>query len=155
MDDQKSFSEYNSSFDSFELQLNSDAKDFLRGASSWATGLAIMGFIGSGFMLLAALAMFAAGSSQEMNRAMNGMSVSSLALMYLLMAVMYFIPMLYLIKFASATKQALNENNTSKLSASFRNLKNHFMSVVISIILIIIAFIAFGIMFVAAVSGNM
>ncbi|AWH86240.1 hypothetical protein HYN59_14475 [Flavobacterium album] len=155
MDDQKTFSEYNSSFDSFELQLNNEAKDFLRGAANWGTGLAIMGFIFSGFMLLAALMMFAAGNMQEMNRAMNGMPISSLAFMYLIMAVMYFIPMLFLIKFASSTKNALSENNTHKLTASFRNLKNHFMSVVISIILIIVVFIVFVAVFAAAVAGSM
>jgi hypothetical protein len=143
------------SFDSFELQLNNEAKDFLRGAANWSMGLAILGFIGSGFLLLAALAMFAAGSMAETNRALQGMPTSSMAVMYLLMAILYFIPMLYLMKFSSSTKRALDENNIPKLATSFGNLKNHFMSAVLSVIGGIILFIAFAVIVAASTAGRL
>ena len=143
------------SFDSFELQLNNEAKDFLRGAANWSIGLAILGFIGSGFLLLAALAMFAAGSMAETNRALKGMPTSSMGVMYLIMAILYFIPMLYLMKFSSSTKRALDENNIQKLATSFGNLKNHFMSAVLSVIGGIILFIAFAVIVAASTAGQL
>ncbi|MCW4469620.1 hypothetical protein OGH69_11630 [Flavobacterium sp. MFBS3-15] len=149
MEDYKSpFSEQTSSFDSFEMQLTNDAKDFLRSAAGWAMAFAIIGFIGCGFLLLATLALFAAGGEQ------NGMPTGAIALLYLVMTVMYFLPMLFLLKFSTASKRALDENNTQQLIATFKNLKNHFMMAVISVIVIIISSIVFGVIIVASAASQ-
>lgn len=147
--EKSSFSEQASSFDSFEIQLTHEAKSLLRTAGGWAMAFAIIGFVGCGFLLLATLALFAAGGEQ------NGMPTGAIALLYFVMTIMYFIPMLFLLKFSTASKRALDENNTEQFTATFKNLKNHFMWAVISVIVIIISSIVFGVIIVAAAASQM
>ncbi|MCR5863585.1 hypothetical protein LRS05_16360 [Flavobacterium sp. J372] len=60
--------EYNSPFDSFELQVSAAARDYLKTAAKWAMFLAIIGFIGIAFMVLAGLFVFAAGGALSERR---------------------------------------------------------------------------------------
>ena len=46
--------------------------------------------------------------------------------MYLLMALLYFFPVMYLFKFSTKLKEALESNNSQVLSESFTNLKSHY-----------------------------
>lgn len=147
--EKSSFSEYQgSTFDSFELQLNSDAKDFLRGAASWGMGFAILGFIGSGLILLMALVMIATGGMQ------SGMPTASMGILYLIIGIMYFLPMLFLLKFSNNAKRALDESNNQQLTDSFKNLKNHFLSAVISVIVIFVTTIIFVVVMAATVASQ-
>ncbi|HSN49384.1 MAG TPA: hypothetical protein VLR29_11535 [Flavobacterium sp.] len=125
----------------FELQLNESAKGFLKEATKWAYFLSILGYIGIGFIVLAAVfagAFFAfiGNLSREMNHfgAMGGSFVSAL---YLMIAAFYFFPVYYLNKFASNAKLALRNNDSRSLAASFEYLKSHykFMGIVALVIL--------------------
>jgi hypothetical protein len=88
-----------SEIEEFELQLNESAKGFLKEASKWAYFLSILGYIGIGFIVLAAIfagALFAfiGNLSREMNNfgAMGGTFISAL---YLIVAAFYFFPVLF------------------------------------------------------------
>jgi len=148
----------NSSFDSFESQLTVKAQDFLKDAAKWAQIFAVLGFIGVGFLVLAGIAMFAAGSSLESSTTGMGampFPVTALSLIYLLMAVVYFFPIYYLYKFASNAKMAFNNSQVGTLEASFQNLKSHFKSIVIIIILTIVFYIIGIMAFAAYMASNM
>lgn len=114
----------------FELQLNESAKGFLKEATKWAYFLSILGYIGIGFIVLAAVfagALFAfiGNLSQEMNNfgAMGGSFISAF---YLMIAAFYFFPVYYLNKFASNAKIALRDNDSKSLADSFEYLKSHY-----------------------------
>ncbi|OYQ44370.1 hypothetical protein CHU92_02490 [Flavobacterium cyanobacteriorum] len=150
-----------SSFESFELQVNSVANDFLRGAAKWASILAILGFIGLGILVLMGIMVFAAGSMVDNASSMGSampFPMSAIGLLYILMAVVYFFPLLYLYKFSADAKAALNNSNTEKLTDSFKNLKSHFKSIVliiiIGVVLYIVGIIAFAAT-IASATGNM
>lgn len=155
--------EYNSPFDSFELQVSSAAADFLRTAAKWAMFLAILGFIGIAFMILGALTMLAAGGAAAGMDSPYGagaaMAPGIMGVMYLVFAVLYIFPVIYLYKFSSNAKEAVNSNNSERLTAALENLKSHYKFVGIATIITIVGSIVGGIVmavaFASAMSGQM
>ena len=114
----------------FELQLNESAKGFLKEATKWAYFLSILGYIGIGFIVVAAVfagALFAfiGNLSREMN-SFGAMGGSFISAFYLMIAAFYFFPVYYLNKFASNAKIALRDNDSKSLAASFEYLKSHY-----------------------------
>ena len=125
-----------SSFDNFELQLNSDSKEFLRETAKWAYFLSILGFVFVGLFVLVGVFMgtlFAsvAGSSGAF------VPTTAMSIMYIVLAAIYFFPVLYLYRFASKIKRAFNENNTEYLTEGLKNLKSHYKFVGILAIVMI------------------
>jgi hypothetical protein len=154
--------EHNSSFDSFELQITPVAQGFLKEIAKWAAFLSIVGFIFIGFLVLGALAMFAMGSAMSSN--MQGMGGSmgmmgmlggaTLGVLYLIIALLYFFPVMYLFKFSSNAKKALSSNNTEQLTTSIENLKSHYKFMgILTIIGIAFYFIIFIVAIVAGVGA--
>lgn len=143
--------EHNSSFDSFELQFTPIAQSFLRETAKWAKFLAIVGFIFVGLYVLLALMMFSMGSAMdaasENMDGMGGMGMmgavggAAMGVVYLIGALIYFFPILYLYRFAKNTLSALDSNNTEQLTNGLENLKSHYkyMGILMCIILIFIA----------------
>ena len=125
-----------------DTRINNIAKDYLRETAKWANFLAIMGFIGIGFMVLAALfagALFSALPSD--GGVANVMSGGAITIIYLILALLYFFPVYYLYKFATNMKAALSRNNEDVLTEAFLNLKSHykFMGIFTIVILSIYA----------------
>ena len=121
------------------LELNQLAKDALREGAKWTFFLSIMGFIGVGIMVLAAIFMTIALSSvpSELDSyGMFGAMKGFISLFYLLMAVLYFFPIYYLYKYSSNVKTALQFNDSNLLADAFVNLKSHHKFLGISIIVI-------------------
>ena len=143
--------EHNSSFDSFELQFTPVAQGFLRETAKWARFLSIVGFIFIGLYVLLALMMFAMGggmdAASENMDGMGGMGMmgavggAAMGVIYLICALIYFFPILYLYRFATNTLSALDSNNTDQLTNGLENLKSHykFMGILMCIALIFIA----------------
>ena len=116
--------ETQSPFEQFdELRIDSASKSFLAEAARWTTFLAILGYIGIGFMVLAALAMMTIGSSVSVGPMGGGAWIS---IIYLALAAFYFLPINYLYRFSSNMKEALRTNNQASLTKSFEYLKSHY-----------------------------
>ncbi|MXN90557.1 hypothetical protein GR160_04910 [Flavobacterium sp. Sd200] len=154
MENYSSFNDEKSSFDNFELQLTEQAKDFLRETAKWATFITILGFIGLGFMILMGLFVSAMGSQMAEAQAAMGQSspipMGALGIFYIVVAVFYFFPLMYLFKFASGIKDALNSNNTERLTIAFGNLKSHYKFIGILMIVFIALFVLMFIFGIAA-----
>lgn len=122
--------ENNSAFDSFELQLTNESKSFLREAGKWANFLGVLGFIGLGFMVIGAFSIIAMGSAfGSMGGgagAFGAIGSTFLGVIYLLMVLLYFFPVLYLYRFGSKVKKAFANNDTAMLTSSLENLKSHY-----------------------------
>jgi len=122
--------EEHSVIETFEMKLNESAKDFLKETAKWAYFLSILGYIGIGFIILAALfagTLFSAMG--KMNPAMGMMGSSFgiiMAFVYLFIAVLYFFPVYYLNKFAVKAKAAIKTNDSETLTISLRYLKSHY-----------------------------
>lgn len=149
-----------SPFESFEMQVTQTAQDFLRGAAGWAMFLSVVGFICVAFGLLAALSFMAMGSAFDNMPGGAGqiMSGIGLGLSTLIFVVIMFVPVLYLFKFSSSTRQALNENSTEGITKALGSLKSYFLwSGILTIIWIVsyIGFIIFAVSAAAAMGGAM
>lgn len=136
--------EENSQFETFELQLNQTAVQYLKESAKWSLFLAIMGFIGIGFMIIAAISMgtlmsSGLGSSPGMG-AMAGMG-GILSGVYIVMALLYFFPIYYLYKYATDMKNALNSRNNDMLTGALGYLKSHHKFLGVSMIVIISLYI--------------
>lgn len=127
------------------LKLNELAVVYLKESAKWSMFLAIMGFIGIGFMLIASIFVGLLFSS----RMPYG---GFLSLIYIVMSILYFFPIYYLYKYSTDVKNSLLVNDEEGLSKAFGYLKSHHKFLGISIIvfislyiLLIFGFLIFGI----------
>jgi uncharacterized membrane protein YjgN (DUF898 family) len=139
--------ESQSQFETFELQLNSTALQFLKETAKWSYFLSILGFIGIGLMLVAAVFMATIlGSMPTTGMGAFGAMQGMMSGIYVVMALLYFFPVYYLYKFASKMKSALSSKSTEELTDSIENLKSHykFMGILAVIIISIYILILVG-----------
>lgn len=146
--------EHNSPFESFEMQISQSAQDFLKGAAGWAMFLSIVGFVCLAFGFLGSLGIMAAGSALDNVPGMMGvMSGVTMGIIMLAFMLLFFLPVLYLFKFSTSTRQALNENNTEGIAKAFGNLKSYFMWSGILTIIWIVSYIGFIVVFATAAAS--
>ena len=135
----------------FDLQIDHQSNSYLSEAAKWGKFLAIMGFIFCGLLIIIALfagTMMASvmsgfgGSSSDATASAVGGGV--ITFVYLVFAVIYFFPCLYLYNFSSKMQAALRANQQETLNTSFRNLKSCFKFMGI-LMIIMLAFWALGI----------
>jgi len=151
--------EQKSAFESFELDVGEDIKGFLKETTKWTYFLSILGFIGIAFMLIFGIffgAIMSMGSMGNANPyAGLGVSMGYFGLIYVVLALVYFFPVLYLFKFSSKMKSALKLNNNEDFKQAFSNLKSHYKYMgVFAIVIISIYVLAFIGGMVAATSAS-
>ena len=130
MSSQKKIMENNPILDSdFEtgagLELSNEATGFLHETSRWAQFLAILGFIGAGFMFFIGLFIMAAGASLGLGDALP-FSPAIFGFIYLIIGAVYALPVMYLYRFATQTKTAVARADTNQLTEGLGNLKSSF-----------------------------
>jgi hypothetical protein len=136
------------------IALNFEAQSYLREAGKWAVFLGILGFIGSGLILVLALfasTILALMAQYQPSPYLAGIS-SAVSFVYVLIAVFNFFFALYLYQFGSRIKKAILYQDTVEINKAFEKLKSFFKlwgitTIVIMAIyaLIIIIFIVIGI----------
>ncbi len=140
----------------FELQLDQQTSAHLADTARWAKFLAVVGFIFCALMVLAALFAGAIFSTVfgHMGGAMGSSSLDGvgaaggafISVIYILGALLYFFPILYLYRFATKTQMALRSRDQELLAASFRNLKACFRFIGV-LTIICLGFMALGLIF--------
>jgi len=141
------------------LIINDDIRSFLYETVRWSKFLAILGFIGIGLMIIFGLfASFFIGlvGSDISDSSIGGAAVSSsiLAVIYVIMAVIYFFPILYLYRFSINTRKALDNDDQATLNASFEYLKKHYKFIgMLAAILLAIYILIFGFSIIAGITS--
>ena len=137
---------------------DSEIKSYLNETSKWAKFLAILGFIGIGFIVLAALFAGAFLGSDAgrmgMRNAEFPLSPAVITLLYLLFAVIYFFPVYYLYNFAVKMKNSLLSGDSALMRESFKNLKSHYKYIGILTIVVISLYIL-GIIYIIFAAGSL
>ena len=112
----------------FDLQIDQQAISYLGEAARWARFLSILGFVMCGILALVGLFMGPFVSRMFASNMGTGSILGGpfIAVIYLLIALLYFLPCLYLFHFGSKTRSAIQNNDQEMLSASFKNLKSCF-----------------------------
>jgi len=126
-----------------KIELNDVAINALRVSAKWSLFLSIMGFIGIGFMIIAAIfissALSALPETGNPILAMKGL----FSVIYIILAALYFPPVYYLFKYASDMKIALQNQDTIEVGDALNYLKSHHRYLGISMIVIISLYFLF------------
>jgi len=111
----------------FDLQLDQQAIVYLGEAGRWARFLAIIGFVGSGIMVLVGLFLgsFMSSAFSSMGGGASMLGGGFFAFLYVVIALLIFFPSLYLYHFGSKMRTALRSNDQELLVNSFKNLKSY------------------------------
>ncbi len=121
------------------LSIDLDSRSHLSETAKWGKFLAIIGFIMCGLIVLfglffgtimAAFSKYGAQSA-DLLPAMG----AAMAVIYILLAILNFFPCLFLYRFSNQMQAALNRNDGTNLTTSFRNLKSLFKFIGIMMII--------------------
>ena len=129
----------------FDLQIDQQSHSYLSETARWGKFLSVIGFIFCG--LFAIIAIFAGSyinssiSTQSFGRS-SALGGSVVTVIYILIALLWFFPCLYLFHFANKMKLALGGNDQEMLNTSLKNLKACFKFMGI-ITIIVLSFYAF------------
>ncbi|MBR9922370.1 MAG: DUF5362 domain-containing protein [Bacteroidetes bacterium] len=137
-----------------DLGLTQMAKNYLHETAKWARLLSIVGFVFIGLIVIMALfaGAFLSSTMQEMQQSGIPFGGTFITIIYLAVAALYFFPTLYLYRFATRTKLAIETQDTDQLTSGLENLKSTFkfmgilMIVVLSIYALGIIIALFGAM---------
>ncbi len=128
---------------SSELTLSGSAKEDLRSTANWTSFLSVLGFIFIGLFVLLALFIGTFISMLGTEEALP-FPPAVLSVIYLIVPAIYFFPVLYLYRFSSKVKTALQQENREALSDAFANLKSHYKFIgVLAIIVMSFYILAF------------
>jgi len=124
-----------------QLFLSEEALSHLDVARKWTMFLAIMGFIGSGFLVLFGLfftfVMRAFGRSHEFGAIVPIL----LGILYVVLGIAYFFPSYFLLRFSSNAKSALATRAEQPLTLSFKYLRAFFLFVGVAVVAVIVLYI--------------
>ncbi len=138
-------------FQSSGIHLDAENRGYLAEVARWSRFLAIVGFISIGLLVL--IALFAGVLLGSVAAEMGGglpMNPGFLTGIYLLIALVYLFPVLYLYRFSTHMRNALHSNNQQALTTSFKNLKSCFKFIGI----VTIVFLAlYALLFVFGLAG--
>lgn len=125
-----------------------EIRSYLLETAKWARMLSIVGFIGLGLMVLGALFTMIAGASM---RAFGAGEMMGMSFIYLLFAVLYFFPIMYLYRAATGLRDGAQQGNQSSLTYGFANLKSHYKFVGILTIIVLSLYAVFALIGLIAV----
>lgn len=108
-----------------QLIINQVSRKFLAETARWAKLLSIIGFVGMGFMVIGAIFFMVAFSVFDIPNDLP-FPPSLLGILYIVIAVIYLFPLLYLFRFAIKMKEAMVHLQQSTLDLAFSNLKSHY-----------------------------
>ncbi|HZI01325.1 MAG TPA: DUF5362 family protein [Flavisolibacter sp.] len=135
----------------FDLQVDPMSRVHLLETTKWAKFLAIVGFVLCALIVITGIFFGSImgsmlGNVSETNPGLTGGLSVVMAVVYILFALLYFFPCLFLYRFATKMKAALNGNSQEDLTISFQNLKSMFKFVGI-LMIILLAFYGLVLLF--------
>ena len=155
------YTEQNQDTSLFGFGIDQSSRAHLSEAAKWARFLAIVGFVMCG--LIVVIAIFAGSYLATMANSYNDEYRSSaaltggmgafIAIFYIGFAILFFFPCLFLFRFATRMKAALNTNDQPTLNTSFQNLKIMFRYVGI-LAIVMLSFYALAILMAIAMAAT-
>lgn len=126
-----------------DLQINPRVSFFLRETSKWAKFLSIVGFITTALLVLMAVffrSLINQLKSAELSELRSTTGLTGITANFLIMALCVFVPSLFLLKFSSKMKEALDQTNQLSFEESLENLKSLFKFYGILTIIILVLY---------------
>jgi MFS family permease len=126
-----------------KIEIGQETLKILNTTRKWTLFLAIIGFIGIGVLLIAGLFTGVFLSVFNTSDAAPGFSEIMVFAIVVLLALAYFFPVLYLLRFSKYTYEAIRSLDKQKLHKAFRSLKAYYVYIGILIIVVLILYLIF------------
>lgn len=122
-----------------ELNINADARRFLKETSKWSFFIGVLGVVGIVFMIFGGLLSSFIFNSlpQQPSTALPIDMGSVMTVFYLLLALLYVFPIYYLLQFSIKLKKALTTKEDAILADAFQMLKSHYKFIGVLCIIVI------------------
>ena len=125
-------------------QLTAQSVSYILKAAKWGKFLAILGFIVSGLLILGGIAMSfvlnKVAGTDELIPINTPFPPAIFSVIYIVVAVIYLIPVIFLNTFSNNALKAVNLTSTEKMTISLRNLKNLFVFIGVSTVILLIIY---------------
>ena len=128
----------------FRIELTHEAVNDLRKLTRWTYFLSILGFVYMGLMVVLGFSFGLIMSSFGPRTGAPTPPSFLFGLIYVVIAIIYFFPILYLYKFSLRAKQSIQTSSTSDFTAALKNLTSHYTYIGI-LAVIAIAFMLLGV----------
>ncbi len=138
------------------LSLTTESLQHLATIRRWAFFLSILGFIGSGFLLVFGLVFaFIFRFMEDLGESGFFASVF-IAVLYVGIGVAYFFPAYYLFRFSDRVKHSLAWGDTDAMTHAFRYLKSHYVFIGVAVIAGFVLYILIIVgLVIAGISGGL
>lgn len=120
-----------------QIEIDQENLDNLDTARKWAMFIAIMGFIFLGLLIIMGIIAGTFLSAFSGGKTASGFPEYIALIIFLILAVTYFFPMLYLFRFSKNTAEAVKSFDKNEFSKAIRSLKSYFVYIGILIIVIL------------------
>ncbi|NVN96232.1 MAG: hypothetical protein HXX18_13235 [Bacteroidetes bacterium] len=129
------------------IELTTEAISYLNEIRKWSSFFSIIGFIGIGLMVAAGI--FASTLFSNLGYPYSNSNFPSvmIGIIYIVMAVIYIFPVIYLYKFSVSCKQAIKQKDNEDMATAFKNLKSHFKFMGIMMIIVLSIYVFAGFIF--------
>ena len=148
---EQNLNEFNRENSGAAINIPQESIHYFKETGKWTKLLAILGFILIGLMVVAALTMGTLMSAFGGNDSMMPFSGVAFGAFYLILALLYYFPVMYLYKFSKNIKQAFITMDAQSFNAAIGSLKSHYKYIGI-FTLIIMIFYAIGLIGLFAVA---
>ena len=110
-----------------ELNLNAHSRSFLKEIAGWTYFLSIIGFIFVGLLVLIAVSAISIYNNMAKFSQESPFDVGLfMTAVYVIVALIYFFPILFLFKFSKRLKSALKSKEDEELASALEILKSHY-----------------------------
>ena len=127
------------------LELSKSSESYLKETSNWTYFFSILGFILVGLMVLGSILITIIFSVLENDKLpeMSGVVIGSI---YFIIAIIYLVPIIYLYRFSTNMKHAIEKREEISLETAFRYFKSHFKYLGIVTIIFIALYIVLAVL---------
>jgi MFS family permease len=126
-----------------KIEIGEDTLEILNSTRKWTMLLSIFGFIGIGVLLGAGVVTGLFLTVFNTSGTTVGFPESIVFVAVIIVALIYFFPVLYLFRFSKNTSEAVRTYDKGKLHEAFRNLRAYYLYVGILVIVILSVYIIF------------
>lgn len=118
-----------------KLEISKPSESYLKETSNWALFFSILGFIGIGFMIIISVMITSIFSFID-DPSLPSFIGPILGVVYFIFALIYVLPIIFLYKFSTNMKAAIEKKNSSSFEIALKNFKSHFKYIGILTIII-------------------
>lgn len=125
-----------------KLIIGPEAVKNLNATWKWTMFLSVLGFIFLGLLIIVGLVtstFLNVFKSKEVNL---GIPESLMIILFIVIAALYFLPVLFLFRFSRNMRDALQNNDNIKMEKAFKNLRIYFTYIGIMVIIVLSIYIA-------------